>query len=232
VRTLAAQFGPGLFDFLFDLDVHNERAWFESNRERYEHEVRAPMLAFITDLAAPLRRHVSRHVVADPRKQGGSMFRIHRDTRFSKDASPYKTWAACQFRHELGKDVHAPGYYLHLEPGNCFMGAGIWHPDSTALAAIRERIDGDPTAWKRVRNARWLGEGGWEFTGDAVKTAPRGYDRDHPLIEDLRRKDVIVVKAFGESDVTSPGFLDTYVEACGEAKPLMRFLCRALAVPF
>jgi uncharacterized protein (TIGR02453 family) len=232
VRTLAAHFGSGLFDFLFDLDVHNERAWFDANRGRYELEVRAPMLAFITDIAAPLRRRVSRHLVADPRKQGGSMFRIHRDTRFSNDASPYKTWAACQFRHELGRDVHAPGYYLHLEPGNVFAGAGIWHPDSAALAAIRERIDGDQVAWKRVRNARWLGEGGWEFTGDAVKTAPRGYDRDHPLIEDLRRKDVIVVKAFDERDVTSPDFLDAYLEACVEAKPLMRFLCTALAVPF
>ena len=85
-------------------------------------------------------------------KSGGSLFRIHRDTRFSKDKSPYKTWAAVQFRHEAGRDAHAPCYYLHLAPGEVFVGAGIWHPDRPALDAIRARIDEHPTDWVKARD--------------------------------------------------------------------------------
>ncbi len=224
-----AHFSHALFDFLFDLDVNNDAAWFDRNRERFEQDVRGPMLAFITDIERPLHTEVSTHFVADPRKQGGSMFRINRNRMFNKEAPPYKTWAAAQFRHEAGKDVHAPGLYLHLEPGNCFLGAGMWHPEKEALAAIRERIDADRTGWKRARNG--VVKAGWELAGDSLKTAPRGWDVDHPLIEDLRRKDFILTRPLDEDAVTAAGFLEFCIDRFASARPLLRFLGRAVDLP-
>ena len=107
-------FTPALFKFLRELNKNNTREWFQANKDRYETDVRNPMLGFIADFA-PYLEGLSPQFVAEPRRSGGSMFRIHRDTRFSKDKSPYKTHAAAQFGHARGKDVHAPGFYLHLE---------------------------------------------------------------------------------------------------------------------
>ena len=111
-----------LFEFLLDLRANNDREWFAENKRRYEQHVKEPLLAFIEDLE-PHLHSVSEHFVADTRANGGSMFRIYRDVRFSKDKSPYKTQAAVQFRHEAGKSVHAPGFYLHLEPDQVFADA-------------------------------------------------------------------------------------------------------------
>lgn len=225
-----AHFRTETLDFLQDLEVHNDKAWFEANRSRYEEHVRGPMLRFIDDLRAPLRR-VSRHVVADPRKQGGSMFRIHRDLRFSSDPSPYKTHAGAQFRHEQGRDVHAPGYYLHLEPGNCGMAAGIWHPPTPVLSRVRERIVDQPGSWTRARNA--VLTDGWELTtDDQLQRAPKGFDPDHPHIADLRLKSLAAWRHLDEDEVVGDDFLDRFVDHCHHARPLVRFLCRALDLPF
>ncbi len=220
------------FDFLFDLDVNNNRAWFEDNRDRFEQHVREPMLAFIRDIEGPLHKKVSKHLVADARKQGGSMFRIHRDVRFSKDKSPYKTNVGAHFRHELAKDVHAPGVYLHLEPGNCFMGTGMWMPDTPSLTRIRDRIVDKPAEWKRVRNGKWLDEHGYTLQGEQLKRAPKGYDPEHDLIDDLRRKSFMVGVDLKDAEVKRKTFLDDFVERAAATKPLMRFLCRAQGVEF
>ncbi|MEM6532458.1 MAG: TIGR02453 family protein, partial [Myxococcota bacterium] len=105
-------FSPALFKFLRDLEKNNNREWFQTHKPRFEEHVKAPLLRFIEDIEAPLMK-VSKHIVADPSPSGGSMFRIYRDVRFSKDKRPYKTHAAAQFRHATGKDAHAPGYYMH-----------------------------------------------------------------------------------------------------------------------
>jgi len=109
-----AYFTPALFTFLSELRLHNDRDWFERNRERYLGDVRDPMLRFIADFAPVLKR-IAPRLVADPRPTGGSLFRLHRDTRFSSDKTPYKTNVAAHFRHEAGRDVHGPAYYLSLE---------------------------------------------------------------------------------------------------------------------
>jgi uncharacterized protein (DUF2461 family) len=124
----SAKLHRSLLGFFDELSRNNKREWFQANKERYIAEVRDPLLGFVEAFAPKLRR-ISSHFVADSRPNGGSLFRIYRDTRFSKDKTPYKTWGAVQFRHERGKDVHAPGFYLHIQPGNVFMGAGLWHPD-------------------------------------------------------------------------------------------------------
>ncbi|HZD04000.1 MAG TPA: TIGR02453 family protein, partial [Longimicrobiales bacterium] len=138
-----AHFSPALFRFLQDLADHNDRDWFDANRHRYEEDVREPALRFILAFG-PRLKEISPHFRADPRKQGGSLFRIHRNLRFQPDAPPYKTHTGIQFRHEAGRDAHAPGFYLHLEPGGCFVGVGTWRPDSTTLKVIREAIVADP----------------------------------------------------------------------------------------
>jgi uncharacterized protein (TIGR02453 family) len=216
-------FSPELFSFLADLRENNDRDWFAANRERYETFVLEPALEFIADFGPQLER-ISPHFEAIPKRSGGSLFRIHRDTRFSKDKSPYKTTAGLFFRHERARDVQAPGFYLHLAPGDCFGGAGIWHPDSTALRRIREAIAAEPDEWTAATQDI-------ELIGEALKRPPAGFDRDHPLIDDIKRKDFAALTRFEQRATTEPGFLDDYARTCESAMPLMRFLCRAVDVP-
>ena len=216
-----------LFAFLSELKSNNDRTWFEAHRGRYEDFVREPLRALIRDLDPHLEA-ISPHIVADDRKAGGSLFRIHRDTRFSKDKSPYKTWAAVQFRHEAGKDAHAPGFYLHLEPGNVLIGAGCWHPASDALGKIRDAIAEDARSWFAARDA--VTGAGFELAGDLLTRPPRGYPPDHPAIEDLKRKDFIAVRHLTEAVAMKAGFVSEYARMCADAAPLMRFLTSALDV--
>lgn len=223
-----AYFTDETFDFLFDLDVHNERTWFKANQERYETHVREPMLRFITDFQEPLA-DVSRRFDADPRKVGGSMFRIHRDVRFSKDKRPYKTNVAAYFPHEQSGEHPAPGFYLHVEPGNSFAGGGLYRPDTATLTLVRQRIVDQPGAWTRVRNT--LDDAGFRLGGDTLKRAPKGFDPHHPHIEDLKRKSFVASRQLADEQVTSPDFLTTYRDTCRGIAPLVRLLCRALDLP-
>jgi uncharacterized protein (TIGR02453 family) len=223
-------FSPALFAFLRDLKRNNERDWFHANKARYEEAVREPALAFIAEFASHLPS-ISPHLVADPRPVGGSLFRIHRDVRFAKDKSPYKTHVGIQFRHELGKDAHAPGLYLHLEPGSVFAGGGIWHPGSETLALIRDRIVAEPGAWQQAVGGRSFGSG-YRLGGDALKRAPAGFDSEHPLIDDLRRKDFIAVTTLDEQTVCTSGFPADYARLCEPMVPLLRFLCGAVGAAF
>ena len=221
------QIGPQLFDFLRELAENNTRDWFQANKQRYEDDVREPMLQLISDFGGPLRQ-ISRHFVADPRKSGGSLFRIYRDTRFSKDKTPYKTNVAAQFRHKQGKDVHAPGFYLSLAPGEVHGGAGIWHPDAPSLRKIRETIVERPQAWKRAIGGKKFKTAFDELAGDSLKRAPKGFDPDHPLIEDLRRKDFVAMVTMDEADAIRPDFLDRFSETCRAGAPMTKFLTQAL----
>src|SRR5438132_13127542 len=108
------------------------------------------MLEFIGSIAAPLAR-ISRHIVVDPRPSGGSLMRIYRDTRFSRDKTPYKTNVGIHFGVKAPRDFEAPGYYLHLEPAEVFMGACIWHRGADALCVIGTSIVKDPSAWNGPR---------------------------------------------------------------------------------
>jgi uncharacterized protein (TIGR02453 family) len=219
-------FGPELFRFLRDLKANNDRVWFNANKDRYEKEVRGPALDFVEDFA-PHLAEISPHFVADPRPSGGSLFRIHRDTRFSKDKSPYKTHVGIHFRHELAKHAHTPGFYLHLEPGSAFTGVGIWRPDAPALLKIREAIAADPKAWRRA-----TADGAVRLGGESLKRPPTGFDPEHPLIDDLKRKDFIASVELTQKVACSAGFLERFAGTCRETSPLVRFLCEALDLPY
>lgn len=225
-----AGFSPGLVSFLTELARHNNRTWFAANRDRYEREVREPALEFITAMAAPLKK-ISSHFVAVPKKVGGSLMRIHRDIRFAKDKRPYKTNLGIHFRHAAGKDVHAPGFYFHVDPQDVFVGAGIWHPDSDALVRIREAIDENPAAWKRATRSKPF-TARFELSGDTLKRPPYGYGTDHPLIEDIKRKDYFGMCRLDHDELFEPEILDRTVELFRATKPLMAFLCKAVGVKF
>lgn len=223
-------FDTELFGFLRDLRQNNRRDWFQANKERYEDQVKHPALQFISDFGPHLRK-ISDNFMADPRPVGGSLFRIYRDVRFSKDKSPYKTAVGIQFRHKQCKDVHTPGFYLHLEPDACFAGLGIWHPDSKSLSRIRAYLADDPTRWKRAVGGKRFKEQ-FDLVGESLKRAPKGFNPDNPMIEDLKRKDFIASTELPETTVSGPGFLDEYARICRAGAPFVRYLCAATDIPF
>ncbi len=223
-------FSRELFAFLDDLAANNDRTWFQANKPRYVDHVQEPALEFINAFAPKLEK-ISPHFQADSRLAGGSLFRIHRDTRFSKDKTPYKTNTGMHFRHDAGKDAHAPGFYLHLQRGECFAGAGLWRPEPKVAAVIRRAIADDPTGWNKAAHGKAF-SGDWTAMGDSLVRPPKGIAADHPLVEDLKRKDFVVSRRLTEAEVTSPRFVADFAEMCTQVAPFMRFLCNALGVAF
>jgi uncharacterized protein (TIGR02453 family) len=221
---------PRLFQFLRELRSHNDRQWFAEHKRRYEADVRDPAVELVRQLEKPLAK-IAPLLMAIPKTHGGSVMRIYRDTRFSKDKRPYKTNVGISLRHEANRDIHAPGVYIHLDPEECFLGAGCWRPDRSALALIRQSIDADPRRWKRARDHRTFREH-FEFAGETLKTKPRDYPADHPMIDDLRRVDYIAVAALDQSDFTGTDVVATLVDRIRRSRPLMRFLCDAIGVPY
>jgi len=220
-----AYFTDELFGFLKQLKRHNQREWFQANKERYQAVVRDPCLRFIAELGEPLRR-ISPWLVADPHPTRGSMFRIYRDTRFSADKRPYKTHVGMSFPHRGTKQkVHLPGFYLHLEPGGCFAAAGCWHPDNPTLIRIRSAIVARPDAWKKTVR-------GLELEGDALSRPPRGYPADHPLVEHLKRKDFLASVEFTQAQVCRARFMAEFITACSKLSPLVAFLSQAMDLPY
>ena len=223
-------FTQDTIQFLNELSGNNNREWFEAHKQDYEKTVRTPALAFIADIADELAM-ISPHFLAVAKKVGGSLMRIHRDVRFGKDKRPYKTNIGIQFRHDMGRDVHAPGYYLHVEPGNCFIGVGIWRPDAKALGKIRDAIVEDGEGWCNAGSGKDFRKT-FSFTGESLTNPPRGYAKDHPLIEDLKRKDFIVFREISDSQALSGQLLPRVIDQFHVATPYMRFLCNALELRF
>ena len=214
-----------LFAFLAELRRHNNREWFNENKDRYLTEVRDPALALVAALAPGLHG-ISRQISVDPRPSGGSMMRIYRDTRFSRDKTPYKTNVGIHFGLKAPRTFDAPGFYLHLEPGHVFMGAGIWHPQADALRAVREAIVKDQRGWAAARRV------GLSHDEASLKRPPRGFDPEHPLVEDLKRQSFTTGAEFTQQQACAPDFAARYVTACRRAAPLMRFLARAMELTF
>ncbi|MGB5247919.1 MAG: DUF2461 domain-containing protein [Woeseia sp.] len=223
-------FSTATCTFLQELERNNNRDWFNANKSRYEEDVLDPALRFIAAMQDPLAE-ISTHFQAVPKRTGGSLMRVYRDTRFAKDKTPYKTNIGIQFRHERGKDVHAPGFYLHIDPHQVFLGVGIWHPDSRTLAAIRQRIHTRQAEWQRVKaDPKFRRQ--FEPGGESLTRPPRGYAADHPLIDDLRRKDFIAVRNLDKDAVLKPAFVKSVAGSFAAGTPLMRFLCKAAELPF
>lgn len=224
-----AGFDDDLFAFLRELAFHNERAWFESQRERYEHRVRQPALAFLAAVGPEIQR-VLPSFVADPRPVGGSLMRIHRDVRFASDKSPYKTNVGMHVRHVVGKDIHAPGVYLHLDADECFLGVGLWHPEAEVLGKVRRRIVERPSAWTAARDASAF-RNAWKPAGESLVRVPKGFDPAHPHADDLRRKDHLALSPLSFDEVRSAALTKLVSKRLTAARSYVQFLCDALDLP-
>jgi uncharacterized protein (TIGR02453 family) len=223
-------FRPALFTFLNDLAENNDRQWFADHKDRYERYVKDAGLQFIRDFE-PYLHEISPHFVADDRTAGGSLFRIYRDTRFSEDKTPYKTHLGIQFRHEAAKDVHAPGFYLHLDPEGSFAGVGIWRPDGRSALAIRQAIVDRSKDWTGAMSDPGFAST-YTLEGEALKRPPRGFPPDHPLVEDLKLKNFIATGKLSRKTVTAPDFLEQYARMNRNAAGFMEFLTKSLGLPF
>ena len=221
-------FNHQTLSFLQQLSNNNNRPWFNERKSLYEQSVREPSLAFI-EAMEPSIKSLSPNFTAVAKKTGGSLMRIYRDARFSSDKTPYKTNIGIQFRHTAGKDVHAPGFYLHISPDTCFVGAGIWRPNSKALSNIREMISDSPNAWKNITRHNTF-KRYYTLSGDSLKTYPRGYAKDHPMINDLKRKDFIAIHPLTHEEILSPNLTKTIHHRF--KVDLMDYLCNALELPY
>lgn len=223
--------------------ANNRRDWFEAHRAAYERDVRTPALRLITAMET-LIREVHPAFMASPKKVGGSLFRIHRDTRFSGDKTPYKTHIGITFFHAATRAtartadtgnaargrLDAPVFYLHIAPGASFMGGGIWHPQAPALRQIREYLVDNPASWRLVTQ-------GADFTqryalgGDALVRPPKGFDPQHPLINDLKRKDFIASTDVADDALMRADLPQWLVDRYRPLAPLVDWLCDALTLP-
>ena len=224
-------FSTDLIKFLKDLKQNNNREWFNDNKQRYRDSIVEPMCDFIAAMNDPLRK-ISPRFVADPRANGGSMFRIYRDTRFAKDKTPYKGNVGCHFRHQAGKDAHAPGFYLHIEPGNVFFGGGIWMPPNPNLNKIRTAIVESPKKWEKVKKNSSIKNRTDGIGGDGLKRAPRGYDENHPYIDDLKRKSFFAMTNSSDKLITDQMFMQEVVKTFKAVSPLMEFLTEAQGLAY
>jgi uncharacterized protein (TIGR02453 family) len=225
-----AYFAPELFRFLSELKAHNDRDWFAEHKQRYETAVRDPFLQFVADLAPRLKK-ISPRFVADPSAVGGSMMRIYRDTRFSKDKTPYKTAVAAHFWHSDGKEGATPAFYLKLEPGDSAVGAGIWRPEPSALKRIRKAIVDDEKGWARIVQGREF-RSSCGMAGESLKRPPPGFAPDHPFIEDIKRKDFATSVQIADRRVTAPAFMDDLLDSFATAAPFLKFLTKAIGLAF
>ncbi len=242
-KSATPYFTSASFKFLRELKRNNNREWFEKNKPRYESDLKQPCLRFIADLAAPLQ-NISAQYIANPKPVGGSLFRIYRDTRFSADKTPYKTHAGMTFYHQATRDaargdagnagfgrLDAPVFYLGIEPGGCFIGAGLWHPQPDTVKRVRNYMVNNPASWKKItRDAKFRKV--FTMDGEALSRPPLGYDPQHELIEDLKRKDFVCGAKLDDAQLCAPDAQKTVLAHFRQAAPLLDWLCGALDLEF
>jgi len=219
-----------LFVFLRDLEANNNRDWFNEHKQTYLLAVREPLLQLIADFG-PLLSAISPHFLAIPKANGGSLFRIYRDVRFSKNKDPYKTHAGIHFRHAAGKNAHAPGFYLHIKPGSVFIAMGLWQPEMAVLTNIRHSIAEDPEFWTSIITEEDFAST-FKLEGESLKRPPKGFDADHRLIDEIKRKDFVGVCRITEKDALAQDFMFNLAETWGKSRRFMEFLTVAADQPF
>ena len=225
-------FEPAALQFLVDLAANNDRAWFKPRKTEFERLLKRPMEALCVALGAEFDAlHLP--LEADPRH---SPFRIYRDVRFSRDKSPYKTHLGADFpwndsRGDAERPRGAVGGYFHLEPGNIFVGGGMWHPERARLAAFREKLDRDPSAvFRAIEDPRFVSVFG-SVTGESLTRNPKGFPPDHPYGQLLRLKDVIFSRPLSDHDVFSPNLPRAIARDLLAARPVLLFLDKLAGTP-
>jgi len=225
-------FEPDALQFLADLAANNDRSWFKPRKPDYERLIKEPLEALCVALAERFDE-LRLPLEADPKR---SPFRIYRDVRFSRDKSPYKTAQGADFpwNDSRGDELRprgAVGGYFHLEPGNVFVGGGMWHPERARLAAFREKIDRDPSAvFKAIEDERFRLVFG-SVTGDSLTRNPKGFPPDHPYNHLLRLKDVVFSRPLSDHDVMSAELPSIIAHDLNAARPVLLFLDKLAGSP-
>ncbi len=225
-------FEPDALQFLADLAANNDRAWFKPRKADYERLVKEPMASLCAALAQEFDE-LRLPLEADPRR---SPFRIYRDVRFSKDKSPYKTHQGADFpwndsRGDAERPRGAVGGYFHLEPGNIYVGGGMWHPERARLAAFRERLDRDPSAvFRAIEDERFTAIFG-SVTGESLTRNPKGFPPDHPYGHLLRLKDIVFSRRLSDRDAYSPKLPKLIAHDLDAARPVFLMLDKLAGVP-
>jgi uncharacterized protein (TIGR02453 family) len=223
-------FSDKTFTFLRGLARNNNREWFLKHKPDYEAHVRGPFQQLLTDLQPDLAA-ISPQFRADPRPVGGSLFRIHRDTRFANDKTPYKTHAGARIYHERFREVDSPSFSIHVQPGHCFVGAGLWHPEAQTRRRIRQFIADNPQGWRKaVHSAAFRRR--FALGGESLQRPPRGYPVDHPLIEDLKRQSFVASTPLADDLVLGPALRRSVASAIAGLAPLVDYLCASLDIDF
>jgi uncharacterized protein (TIGR02453 family) len=207
--------------FLKDLRENNNREWFNANKHRYE-QAHRNMIEFSEAVLDEMRKHDKIETASGK----ASLFRIYADTRFSKDKAPYKThWGAGYSRatqHLRG------GYYFHIEPGHAFAAGGFWGPNADDLKRIREDIDINTDEWKELLAQPGIVKTFGKLRGDGVKTAPKGYDKNHEGIEWLRMKQFVLRHDFTDAEMMSPDFAKHISDVFRELRPFFDYMSEVL----
>lgn len=223
---MSAYFDDGAFRFLRNLARNNERAWFNAHKHEYEAQVRAPFLRLLGDLQ-PVLATISPHYRADLRAVGGSLYRIQRDTRRYADKAPYKSWQGAELFYER-RHSEAPAFFIHLQDGNSFVAAGLWYPQPATMRQVRQFIVDNPSGWRGcVHNAAFRARYRLDDRDMLVK-GPRGFPPDSEFAEDLRRKNMLALRAYDNAAMTAPDLLERIEDDLRGLAPLVDYLCAAL----
>ncbi|WP_140718706.1 DUF2461 domain-containing protein [Pseudomonas sp. Hp2] len=228
---MTTYFTDASFKFLRGLARHNDKTWFNAHKAQYEEHVRQPFLRLLTDLQ-PALAGVSEHFRADPRSQGGSLFRIYRDARFSNDKSPYKSWQGARLFHARRREVPAPSFYLHLQPGESFVGAGIWHPEPEVQRRIRQFIFDNPGSWKAAAHAPKLRRKFELAQEEKMVRPPRGFPADFEFLDDLKQRNWVMWRPLDDVTMTGPRLRQTVAADLATLGPFVDYLCAALDLEF
>lgn len=210
--------------FLNELSNNNNKEWFDANRKTYE-ACRKDFIKLVTSVIGELAKFDPELTAVDAKK---CVFRINRDIRFSKDKTPYKSNFGALMGAN-GKKTEGTGFYIHLSPGQNFAGGGIYMPPSDTLAAIRQEIDYNPDGLKKLLTSKGFKETFVEIKGDKLKTAPKGYPKDHPNIELLRFKSFYVIKEFSEKELVADGFFEELISTYKKAFEFNKYLKEAIS---
>lgn len=228
---MSAYFSDAGFRFLRALARNNSREWFHAHKADYERHVRAPFQRLLTDLQ-PLLAHTSMHYRSEPATVGGSLFRIHRDTRFANDKAPYKSWQGARLFHERRRQVEAPSFYIHLQPGKCFVGAGLWHPQPDTLRRVRHFILDNPGGWKVAAHQPAFRKRFDLDDSQMLVRTPRGFPQDFQFVDDLRRRNFVAIRALEDQLFTRPELLRSLGRDLTTMAPFVDYLCAALDLEF
>jgi uncharacterized protein (TIGR02453 family) len=209
------------FDFLRKLKKNNNRDWFNAHKDRYleEHE---SMIAF----ADALLNEMNKHDVIETPGGKASLMRIYRDTRFSNDKTPYKTYWSGFFRR--ASKSRRGSYYFHIEPGNTFIEGGFWGPEANDLKRIRDEFAFDAKPFRKILASKAFRETFGELRGEKLKTTPKGFSAEDPAIDLIRHKQFLLVKEFSDKEVLARNFLKEANSAFRKMRPFLDYMSETL----